>query len=176
MNPAPDQAPDTFGPYEVFERLGMGGMAMVHRAKKRGIEGFERSVALKRMLQHLADDANFVDSFIREAKVASLLHHPNIAQVHDFGRYGGVYYIAMELVTGFDIRKLLRYASKVGEPIPMPVILSILGELADALEYAHTFVDDTGQPLHIVHRDISPSNLIIAHTGHLKVIDFGIAK
>jgi serine/threonine protein kinase len=167
---------DSFGPYEVFERLGMGGMAMVHRAKKRGIEGFERSVALKRMLQHLAEDSNFVESFIREAKVSSLLHHPNIAQVHDFGRIQGVYYIAMELVQGFDIRKLLRYASKSGEPIPMPVLLSILGELADALEYAHTFVDERGQHLNIVHRDISPSNLIVAHSGHLKVIDFGIAK
>src|SRR5688500_2683710 len=169
MNPAPDQAPDTFGPYEVFERLGMGGMAMVHRAKKRGIEGFERSVALKRMLSHLAEDQNFVDSFIREAKVASLLHHPNIAQVHDFGRISGVYYIAMELVSGFDVRKLLRYASKSGEPIPMPVLLSILSELADALEYAHSFVDEHGQHLKIVHRDISPSNMIVSHTGHIKV-------
>ncbi|HET9485540.1 MAG TPA: serine/threonine-protein kinase, partial [Xanthomonadales bacterium] len=176
MNPAPDQPPDTFGPYEVFEALGMGGMAMVHRAKKRGIEGFERSVALKRMLQHLAADPNFVDSFIREAKVASLLHHPNIAQVHDFGRISGVYYIAMELVAGFDVRKILRYANKSGEPIPMPVLLSILGELADALDFAHSFVDETGQHLRIVHRDISPSNMIVAHTGHLKVIDFGIAK
>jgi serine/threonine protein kinase len=167
---------DSFGPYEVFERLGMGGMAMVHRAKKRGIEGFERSVALKRMLHHLAEDSNFVESFIREAKVSSLLHHPNIAQVHDFGRIQGVYYIAMELVQGFDVRKLLRYASKSGEPIPMPVLLSILGELADALEYAHNFVDERGQHLNIVHRDISPSNLIVAHSGHLKVIDFGIAK
>src|SRR5690242_15741351 len=154
----------------------MGGMAMVHRAKKRGIEGFERSVALKRMLQHLAEDGNFVESFIREAKVASLLHPPNIAQVYDFGRISGVYYIAMELVTGFDVRKLLRYANKSGESIAMPVLLSILGEMADALEYAHTFADESGRPLKIVHRDISPSNLIVAHTGHLKVIDFGIAK
>ena len=176
MQPAPDPPPDTFGPYEVHECLGMGGMAMVHRAKKRGIEGFERSVALKRMLQHLALDGGFVDSFIREAKVASLLQHPNIAQVYDFGRIQGVYYIAMELVSGLDVRKLLRFANKAGEPIPMPVVLSMLGELADALEYAHSFVDEHGQPLRIVHRDISPSNLIVAHTGHLKVIDFGIAK
>ena len=176
MQPAPDPPPDTFGPYEVHECLGMGGMAMVHRAKKRGIEGFERSVALKRMLQHLALDGSFVDSFIREAKVASLLQHPNIAQVYDFGRIQGVYYIAMELVSGLDVRKVLRYANKSGDPIPMPVVLSMLGELADALEYAHAFVDEHGQPLRIVHRDISPSNLIVAQTGHLKVIDFGIAK
>ncbi|HEX5059890.1 MAG TPA: protein kinase [Kofleriaceae bacterium] len=176
MNPVADPSPEQFGPYEVYERLGLGGMATVYRAKKRGPAGFERSVALKRMLQHLAEDPAFVESFVREAKVASLLQHPNIAQVYDFGRISGVYYIAMELVAGFDVRKLLRYANRANEAIPMPVILSILGELCDALDYAHTFVDENGQPLHIVHRDVSPSNMIMAHTGHLKVIDFGIAK
>src|SRR5213595_2807097 len=140
MNPVRESvASETFGPYEVYERLGMGGMASVHRAKKRGPAGFERTVALKRMLQHLAEDRGFVDSFVREAKVASLLVHPNIAQVYDFGRINGVYYIAMELVSGFDVRKLLRYANRANESIPLPVVLSILGELCDALEYAHGF-------------------------------------
>src|SRR5687768_13219144 len=91
VDPDPNAAAELFGPYEIFERLGKGGMAMVHRAKKRGIAGFERVVALKRMLPHFADDANFVESFIREAKVASLLVHPNIAQIYDFGRIDGVY-------------------------------------------------------------------------------------
>ena len=176
MNPVPDPALDQFGPYVVQERLGLGGMATVHRAKKRGIEGYERNVALKRMLSHLAEDAGFVESFIREAKVASLLVHPNIAQVYDFGRINGVYYIAMELVQGFDLRKLLRHANRIGEPIPMPVILSILAEMCEALDYAHTFVDEHGQALGIVHRDVSPSNLIVAQNGHVKMIDFGIAK
>ena len=177
MHPAPEPtAPDQFGPYEVYERLGIGGMATVYRAKKRGPAGFERSVALKRMLPHLAEDHSFVESFIREAKVASLLVHPNIAQVYDFGRIGGIYYIAMELVAGFDLRKLLRYANRSGEPLPAAVVLSILGELCDALEYAHTCRDEQGQSLHIVHRDISPSNMIVGLTGHVKVIDFGIAK
>src|SRR5688572_19835767 len=133
-----DSAPEQFGPYEVYERIGLGGMATVYRAKKRGPAGFERSVALKRMLSHLAEDPTFVESFVREAKVASLLQHPNIAQVYDFGRISGTYYIAMELVAGFDIRKLLRSANRANEAIPMPVILSILGELCDALDYAHT--------------------------------------
>ena len=168
--------PDQFGPYEVYERLGMGGMAQVHRAKKRGPAGFERSVALKRMLSHLAEDRSFVESFIREAKVVSMLVHPNIAQIYDFGRIGGIYYIAMELCGGFDLRKLLRYANRANEPIPLAVVLSILGELCDALEYAHNCVDEQGTRLNIIHRDISPSNMIVAHTGHLKVIDFGIAK
>jgi serine/threonine protein kinase len=176
VNPATEPTPEQFGPYEVHERLGMGGMATVCRAKKRGPAGFERNVALKRMLSNLAEDQHFVESFIREAKVASLLQHPNIAQVYDFGRISGVYYIAMELVAGFDVRRLLRYANRSNEAIPLPVLLSILGELCEALDYAHMFVDEAGQPLNIVHRDVSPSNLIVAHTGHLKVIDFGIAK
>jgi serine/threonine protein kinase len=177
VNPASEPVtPDEFGPYEVYERLGIGGMAQVHRAKKRGPAGFERSVALKRMLTHLAEDRSFVESFIREAKVVSMLVHPNIAQVYDFGRIAGIYYIAMELVAGFDLRKLLRYANRANEPIPLAVVLSILGEMCDALEYAHTCKDEDGQHLNIVHRDISPSNMIIAHTGHLKIIDFGIAK
>jgi serine/threonine protein kinase len=167
---------EQFGPYEVYERLGLGGMASVHRAKKRGPAGFERTVALKRMLSHLTEDRGFVDSFVREAKVASLLAHPNIAQTYDFGRINGVFYIAMELVSGCDLRKLLRHAHRNNEPIPMPVIVSILGELCEALDYAHSFVDENGEPMHIVHRDVSPSNIIISQTGHLKVIDFGIAK
>src|SRR4051812_44316304 len=151
-------------------------MATVHRAKKQGPAGYERSVALKRMLSHLAEDGSFVESFIREAKVASILVHPNIAQVYDFGRINGVYYIAMELVPGFDLRKLLRFSNRANESIPLPIVLSILAEMCDALEYAHTYVDEHRQALRIIHRDISPSNMIVAHTGHLKIIDFGIAK
>jgi serine/threonine protein kinase len=169
-------APEEFGPYIVYERLGVGGMATVHRAKKRGIAGFERGVALKRMLPHLAEDAEFINSFVREAKLASLLVHPNIAQIYDFGRVGAIYYIAMEHVDGFDVRKMLRYSNRHKEPLPLNVVMSVLTELCDALEYAHTFVDEHGQPQGIVHRDVSPSNLIVAQSGHLKVIDFGIAK
>jgi serine/threonine protein kinase len=177
MNPARESiAVEQFGPYEVHERLGMGGMASVHRANKLGPAGFERTVALKRMLSHLTEDRGFVESFVREAKVASLLAHPNIAQTYDFGRINGVFYIAMELVSGHDVRKLLRHAHRNNEPIPLPVVISILAELCEALDYAHSFVDENGQPMHIVHRDISPSNMIVSHTGHLKVIDFGIAK
>ncbi len=167
---------EEFGPYLVYEPLGRGGMATVHRAKKRGIAGFERGVALKRMLPHLADDAAFINSFVHEAKLASLLVHPNIAQIYDFGRVGNVYYIAMEHVDGFDVRKILRYCSRHKEQLALNVVLSILCELCDALEYAHTFVDEHGHRPGIIHRDVSPSNLIVAQTGHLKVIDFGIAK
>jgi serine/threonine protein kinase len=169
-------AAEEFGPYLVYERLGMGGMATVHRAKKRGIAGFERGVALKRMLPHLSEDAEFVNSFVREAKLASLLVHPNIAQIYDFGQIDNVYFIAMEHVDGFDVSKLLRRSHRDNAVPPLNVVLSILAELCEALEYAHTFVDENGQPQGIVHRDVSPANLIVAQTGHLKVIDFGIAK
>jgi eukaryotic-like serine/threonine-protein kinase len=176
MSTAEPSEPEEFGPYVVYERLGMGGMATVHRAKKRGIAGFERGVALKRLLPHLAEDQEFIHSFVREAKLASLLMHSNIAQIYEFGRVGAIYYIAMEHVDGIDVRKILRYARRSGEVVPLPVILSILAELCDALEYAHTFVDEHGEHQGIIHRDVSPSNLIVANSGHLKVIDFGIAK
>ncbi|TMQ17470.1 MAG: serine/threonine protein kinase, partial [Deltaproteobacteria bacterium] len=171
-------SPDSeeFGPYLVYERLGIGGMATVHRAKKRGIAGFERGVALKRMLPHLTQDAEFIGSFVHEAKLASSLVHPNIAHIYDFGQINNVYYIAMEHVDGFNVRKLLRYSQQQKVVPPLGVVLSILCELCEALEYAHTFVDESGQAQGIVHRDVSPSNLIVARTGHLKVIDFGIAK
>jgi len=168
---------EVFGPYLVYEKLGVGGMAMVHRATKRGIEGFEPVVALKRMLPQIADDVDAVRSFVREAKLASLLRHPNIAQVFDLGRVGNTYYIAMEYVEGYSVLELLRCAHVAGIPLPVDVVLAILIELCDALEYAHTRADDiTGEPLGFVHRDVSPANLIITYAGHLKMIDFGVAK
>lgn len=167
---------EEFGEYVVYERLGMGGMATVHRAKKRGIAGYERGVALKRLLPHLAEDQEFIKSFVREAKLASMLVHPNIAQIYEFNRVGSTYYIAMEHVEGIDVRKILRYARRSGEVVPLPVVLSILAELCDALDYAHTYCDELGEHVGIVHRDVSPSNLIVSNNGHLKVIDFGIAK
>lgn len=169
-------AAEEFGEYLVYERLGVGGMATVHRAKKRGIAGYERGVALKRLLPHLAEDQEFIKSFVREAKLASMLVHPNIAQIYEFNRVGSTYYIAMEHVDGIDVRKILRYAHRSGEVVPLPVVLSILAELCDALEYAHTYCDELGEHVGIVHRDVSPSNLIVSSNGHLKVIDFGIAK
>lgn len=176
MSTVEHDAAEEFGPYLVYERLGMGGMATVHRAKKRGIAGFERGVALKRLLPHLAEDKEFIQSFVREAKLASMLVHPNIAQIYDLGRVGAAYYIAMEHVEGIDVRKILRYARRSGEVIPLTVALQIIAELCDALEYAHTYVNELGEHMGIVHRDVSPSNLIISNSGHLKVIDFGIAK
>ncbi|MBZ0231751.1 MAG: protein kinase, partial [Deltaproteobacteria bacterium] len=160
----------------MYERLGVGGMATVHRARERGIEGFERIVALKRLLPHLAEDATFVKSFVREAKLASLLQHANIVQLYELGRVGSTYYISMEHIDGRDVRRILTQARKLAAPPPVNVTLSLLVQLCDALEYAHARTDEDGQPLGLVHRDVSPSNLLVTRTGHLKVIDFGIAK
>src|SRR5688572_23354919 len=152
-------------------------MATVHRAREHGIEGFERIVALKRLLPHLAEDASFVKSFVREAKLASLLRHANIVQLYELGRVSTTYFISMEHIDGRDVRRILRQARKVTGPPTINVTLSLLIQLCDALDYAHNRCDDdTGEPLHIVHRDISPSNLLVTKSGHLKIIDFGIAK
>src|SRR5688572_2003816 len=176
QDPTANLGQEVFGPYIVYERLGVGGMATVHRAKERGIEGFERIVALKRLLPHLAEDATFVKSFVREAKLASLLQHANVVQLYELGRVGHVYFISMEHIDGRDVRKILRQARKVTGPPTINVTLSLLIQMCDALDYAHTRLDEDGNALGIVHRDVSPSNLLVTRSGHLKVIDFGIAK
>jgi serine/threonine protein kinase len=161
-------APEFFGPYIVHEQLGTGGMATVHRAIKQGIGGFERAVALKRLHGSAALDDGFVRDLVREARLASQLCHPNIAQIYDLGRAGETYYIALELVNGHDLRKVLSHAHRSVGPLPVPVVLDILAQVCDALDCAHR--------LGIIHRDISPANLIVGHDGIVKVIDFGIAK
>ncbi|MBP8808446.1 MAG: protein kinase [Kofleriaceae bacterium] len=176
QEPSGQLTQEQFGPYTVFERLGVGGMATVHRAKQRGIEGIERVVALKRLLPHLAEDATFIKSFVREAKLALMLHHANVVQLFELGKVGGVYFIAMEYIDGRDVRRILRQARKVSGPPTINVTLSLLIQACEALEYAHTKCDDDGEPLGLVHRDVSPSNLMVTRSGHLKVIDFGIAK
>ncbi len=151
-------------------------MATVHRAIERGIDGFERVVALKRLLPHLAEDEDFVRAFVREAKLASLLQHGNIVQLYELGRVAASYFISMEYIPGRDLRSMLRQARRVAGPPPVEITIAVLTELLDALDYAHTQCSVDGRPIGLVHRDVSPSNLIVSHTGHLKVIDFGIAK
>ena len=175
MGAAP-AAEEQFGPYLVYERLGVGGMATVHRALERGIEGFERIVALKRLLPHLAADASFIKSFVREAKLASLLNHVNIVRIFELGRVATHYFISMEYIDGSDVRRILRHARKVSGPPPIHVTTGLLLQLCDALDYAHTKVDDAGHPMGLVHRDVSPSNVLVTSAGQVKVIDFGIAK
>src|SRR5438874_707199 len=151
---------EQFGPYVVYERLGVGGMATVHRALERGIEGFERVVALKRLLPHLAADAKFIKSFVREARVASALNHVNIVQIFKLGRVGTQYFISMEYIDGRDIRRILRHARKVSGPPPIQVTVGLVIQLCEALDYAHHKLDEDGAPMGLVHRDVSPSNVL----------------
>ena len=167
---------EVFGPYLVYEELGAGGMASVHRAEIAGIEGFTRQVALKRMLPHVAASAEMVQSFVREAHLASHLRHTNVAQTYELGKVGDTYFIAMELIEGKSLRAILKHCVAHTGPMPIPVALNILNQICDALDYAHNLCDETGQALGIIHRDVSPSNIIVARGGTVKLIDFGIAK
>jgi eukaryotic-like serine/threonine-protein kinase len=171
-----EQPTEAFGPYLIYEKLGAGGMATVHRAKKQGIEGIERPVALKRLLPELAVNDEFVRAFVREARLAAQLRHQNICQTYDLGRVEGTYYIAMELVGGADLRQILRHTAYSTGPMPVPLILNVLLQLTEALDYAHTFRDEGGTPLGLVHRDVSPANVIVGEDGCVKLLDFGIAK
>ncbi len=166
---------EEFGPYLVYEQLGAGGMAQVHRAVAKGSDP-QRPLALKRMLAHIANNEEMVKSFAREARLASYLRHPNVPQTYDLGRVDDVYFIAMELITGRNLREVLQHCARTTGPMPVPIALNILNQICDALDYAHNLCDDTGEPLGIVHRDVSPSNVIVSETGVVKLIDFGIAK
>ena len=167
---------EAFGDYVVYEQLGVGGMATVHRAEQRGIAGFSKQVALKRMLPSAAANASLVRSFIREAQLASHMRHANVAQTYDLGKVGEVYFIAMELVPGRNLRVILKHCASVAGNMPLPIAMNIVNQIADALDYAHNLCDESGAPLGIIHRDVSPSNIIVGEGGTVKLIDFGIAK
>jgi serine/threonine protein kinase len=167
---------ERFGPYVVYEELGVGGMATVHRAELQGVEGFRKQIALKRLHPYLAATPEIVQSFVREAQLASKLHHANIAQTFELGKAEGTYFISMEYVPGPTLTQVMRQCQIAAGAIPISVTLGILTQLCEALDYAHTRTDDEGRPLGIIHRDVSPSNIVISNTGIVKLLDFGIAK
>ena len=165
-----------FGNYELLEPIATGGMAEVYRARMRGMEGFEKIVAIKRILPHLSDNTEFVSMFVDEAKLAAQLQHPNIIHIYDLGRIERSYYIAMEYVDGRDLRSLLRLLDEKGTRLPLGLAILIGARLAAALDYAHRKRDLQGEALALVHRDISPQNILISFDGEIKLCDFGIAK
>jgi serine/threonine protein kinase len=167
---------ERFGAYHVHECLGAGGMASVHRATIDIGNGVVREVALKRMLPQLANDKMFVEDFVREAKLAANLNHPNIVRILELGRNQGQYFIAMELVVGQSLLQLMKLAWTARMQTPIGIVVAIAAELLDALDYASDAVDSEGEPMRLVHRDLSPSNMIITDDGHVKIIDFGVAK
>jgi serine/threonine protein kinase len=173
---SPQKLPRTFGPYTLLDRVAIGGMAEVYRAKRSGVEGFEKIVAVKRILPHLSDNKEFVDMFIDEAKMVAGLTHPSIVQIYDLGRIDQAYYIAMEYVHGRDLRTILKRARERGMRLPLDLSLLVVGRVCAALDHAHKKRDEAGRAVSIVHRDVSPQNILISFEGEVKLTDFGIAK
>ncbi len=176
MQSKPRPARTLLGPYELGERLGLGGMAEVFVAYRAGPHGFAKKVALKRILPELAQDARFVAMFCDEARISAPLCHPNIVQVIDFGESQGELFMAMEYVEGVSLAKLLRYVSGRRERFPLGAALFIAHEVLSGLSFAHDACDENGNPLHIVHRDVSPGNVLIGRAGDVKLADFGIVR
>jgi TonB family protein len=173
----PSSGPDRFGQYEILERIASGGMAELSKAKRTGVEGFQKIVAIKKILPHLANDEEFITMFADEAKLAAQLNHPNIIHIYDLGKIqAGGYFIAMEYVDGRDLRTILRAGRDLGLPLPVPLAVYIASKVASALDYAHRRRDADGHELNIVHRDVSPQNILISYEGDIKLCDFGIAK
>jgi hypothetical protein len=165
---------DRIGPYLLHQKVARGGMAELFLADYVRRDGFKRRVAIKRILPHLAGNPNFIKMFTREARVAALLQHPNIVQIFDYGKIENAYFIAMEYIDGKNLAEILA-ALKQGLPIDKAVF--IISQICKGLDYSHTKRDEnTGEPFHIVHRDISPQNLLISYQGEVKISDFGISK
>ncbi len=167
---------ERLGQYILLEKVATGGMAELFRAKKIGIEGFEQILAVKRILPHLSSDEEFVNMFIAEAKLVAQLTHKNIAQIYDFGRIDQNYFIAMEYIRGKDLKAILKKVSLERRKLPAAIAVFIAKEVAAALSYAHIQKDSAGNDLNIIHRDISPQNILVSYEGEVKIVDFGIAK
>ena len=169
-------APEPFGKYYLLDRIAVGGMAEVFLAKTFGHAGFQKMLVVKRILSRFAEDPAFVEMFVDEAKLTVQLVHPNIVHIHDFGKLGPHWFLAMEPVYGKDLKSIMRRLAERGQRMPLEVAAVIAHETARGLAYAHSRLDPAGDPLNIVHRDVSPSNVLISYEGGVKIVDFGIAK
>ncbi len=167
---------ERFGNYEILRKIATGGMAEVFLAKQTGIGGFERLVCIKRILPHLGEQEDFINMFQDEARIAANLVHPNIAQIYDIGRVQGSYYIAMEYVKGEDLRRIYNQEVARGRAMPLEPAAQIIMGAAAGLDIAHRQTSIDGRPLSIVHRDVSPQNILVTYDGHVKIVDFGVAK
>jgi serine/threonine-protein kinase len=165
------------GKYELVRKLATGGMAEVFLAKARGPRGFEKTVVIKRILRHLAEDEQFVQMFLSEAQLAAKLNHARIVQIFDFGEAEGDYFIAMEHIDGPNLRALAQQSADRHTPLSLAVVARMMSYACEGLAYAHELCDpESGEWLRLVHRDISPDNILLARSGDLKLVDFGIAK
>jgi len=172
----PDMEPVRFGKYLLLDQIATGGMAQLYRAKMVGDEGFQKLIAIKKILPHLAVEKELVDSFIDEAKLAAHLQHENIIRIYDFGTMEHDYFIAMEYLFGKNLRMVMDRAAIRKMDISADHALFIIGRVCDGLDYSHSLTDLAGKPLKIIHRDISPPNIFISYDGTVKIVDFGVAK
>ena len=171
-----EQFPQRFGKYILLDRIASGGMAEVFRAKVMGAENFHRLVAIKCILPHLVEDDEFCHMFVDEAKLASNLSHANISQIYELGNHGGRLYIVMELIAGFNLRELTKRVRKLNLRLPDSLVAYIISKAAEGLDYAHEMKNLDGSAINLVHRDVSPQNILLSFDGAVKLVDFGIAK
>jgi TonB family protein len=165
-----------FGQYVLIEKIATGGMAEVWKARMRGVEGFQKIVAIKKILPHLSDNQDFIEMFVDEAKLAAQLNHNNIIHIYDLGKIQSSYYIAMEYIDGFDLKAILRRGQERDHSMTVELALFIASKLASALDYAHRKKDFEEKEMGLVHRDVSPQNVLVSQEGDIKLCDFGIAK
>ncbi len=165
-----------FGRYVLLRRIGKGGMAEVFRALSFGAKGFRKRVAIKRILENLSTDTKFSRMFITEAAIASQLNHSNIVQIHDFGQVDGMLFHALDYVHGMSLLDLLKVLTQRDAPPPLGPACYVIKEALYGLEHAHRQCDAKGRPLNIIHRDLTPANLLLSYDGEVKITDFGIAK
>ncbi len=162
--------------YKVAEKVDAGGMAEIFRGYAFSLDGIQKQVAIKRVRPHLATNKKFIKMFIDEARLCMRLNHANITQVFDVGRAQGTYFLVMEFVDGANLRKIMQAAAERGYRIPVEISIHILLDVCKALSHAHEARDEEGTPLNIVHRDVSPPNVLVSKQGEVKITDFGLAK
>lgn len=168
--------PKQFGKYYLLEKLAVGGMAEIYKAKTFGVDGFEKLLVIKRILPHCSADKDFITMLVDEAKLSVALSHANIVQVYDLGKVGNDYFISMEYINGVNLRDVMYRCREQNKKVPEEVTVYIASEICKGLDYAHRKTDSSGEPLGIVHRDVSPQNILISYEGEVKIVDFGIAK
>jgi eukaryotic-like serine/threonine-protein kinase len=165
-----------FGKYVLLDRIAVGGMAEIFLARQEGLEGFEKTIVIKRIRPHLSSQKSFVKMFLNEAKLAAQLNHPNIVQIYDLGKIADSYFIAMEYIFGRDMRRIIPKAEGMDIAFPLVYAVKIASSVCEGLYYAHQKSDLYGNPLNIVHRDVTPENIFVSFDGTVKILDFGIAK
>jgi len=162
--------------YRVIEKLASGGMAEVFRAESAGLEGFKKQVAIKRVLPHLSEKKKFISMFLDEARLSAHLSHSNCVQVFDIGVGDNAYFIVMEFVDGADLKAVVETLKKQGRSLAIEEGVFIAIKICEGLCYAHELMDSDGRPFGVVHRDVSPPNVLMTKHGEIKIVDFGLAK